>query len=144
MNNFIDMVEFNDRSLIKIEINQDFYIEWLEKHFSIGMNRIVWSKIPNHFYMKFDLLDSSSKGDLLVSLNNIANRCDIDDNQIIYFLSDGYFEDVYSMPFHVFQKYIETIISLPHHCYIFSCEKKWCFNFTFEDDFYFGFSSALN
>ena len=126
-------------SMIRLSCRKQLDELLLSKYpFDIG--RIQWGSLPDSSYMeqKCDGLDSKSLSDFLAS---IAQQTCTSDDDIIMFSGDLIEVDL-QMAFSVLVGWRKVLLSYPQHVYVFPKDASWCFNYTFEEDMYFGFAPA--
>ncbi|MFB5652903.1 hypothetical protein ACE5IS_19885 [Leptospira wolffii] len=126
--------EITSNRIQVIEDNFSFF-SLVREIFPPGFNRIDWSKI-SHDESKL-LQTDNRKEKIHQFVSNFLIKNNISDAESIIYFGDA-IDIALQMPLALFYSLSDNLIKIPQHSYILDEDKRWCFNYTFEDEMYIG------
>jgi len=113
--------------------------------FPVRMNRIDWDAVPNARHLKpppersqsnFQLVEPARE--LRAFWKQVRQDQNIGDEANVIVLGDSLVRFALRLSVATLTRRLVDILSIPHHTYVFPEDVAWCFNYTAEDDGFFG------
>lgn len=117
----------------------------LVEAFPVQMNRINWDSVPGSRTLEapperveggFELVEPASE--LRAFWERMRRNNDIGDDMEVVVLGDSLVGFGLRLSVATLTRHLVDVLSIPHHTYVFPEDLSWCFNYTPEDDAFFG------
>jgi hypothetical protein len=126
--------------LVRVDRVASRFYGRLGARFPIGFNRIDWSQVPNAILLPSPepkpTLEAYATS-VAACLVRIAEWTEVGDDEQVVLLGDASDLALW-MSVSILQKHVINLLGKPQHYYLLPPDAGWCFNYTFEDDMYFG------
>jgi hypothetical protein len=118
----------------------------LASSFPVEMNRINWNAVTDKRILAapqgrasvdFNLSKPDSAAALLDFWSQLRCENNINDDSDVLVLGDSLIAFVLRLSIATLTKHLISILSIPHHTYVFPEDVAWCLNYTAEDDVFF-------
>lgn len=116
-------------------------IDRLHARFPMGFNGIDWEKVPGsirHRPKPQGVPIEAYTTTMDAFLGMFAATASIGNDDAVTVIGDGLTSLAFVMPLGTLRRHLELFLRIPQGTYIVKSDAEWCFNYTFEDDAYFG------
>jgi len=140
-----DLADAIDAGEAEIVENPVSLYRGLVDAFPVQMNRINWDAVPDACILEapperaeggFELTEPATE--LRAFWERIRRNHDIRDDMEVVVLGDSLVGFALRLSVATLTRHLVDILSIPHHTYVFPDDVGWCFNYTPEDDAFFG------
>jgi hypothetical protein len=112
------------------------YYSGLADAFPLTGSRIDWSRVPNAVTSYEVTIDRKEAEAFIDFFNEMVAVNQLDG--VVVFLGDQ-LNFALRLPLEVLRKNLESLVSIPQHCYVLVDNFAWCMVFSFEGDMAFGY-----
>jgi hypothetical protein len=125
--------------LVSVEDESDV-VASLNALYPMGLNRIAWERVPNALGRPASSRENTGADfpTILEFFNEFIRTAGLADSELVRVVGDNVTTVAFVMPVSTIRKHLASFLELPQATYIVTRDAKWCFNYTFEDDAYFG------
>ncbi len=125
------------RGEIIVSDKGDEYDSVLVSRFPFDLGRLQWHKLPQSRWRHRRAVQVNHENASRELLSQLP--IELTAATPVVFIGDNLEGVTLEMSFGVFLRRCGILLSYPQHCYVFPPDGSWCFNYTFENDMYFGF-----